>query len=56
MDAAAFLLSHPEVPHGKIRILFTPDEEIGRGVDEVDMEKLAADFGYTIDRRESRHL
>lgn len=49
MDAAHYLLSHPEVPHGKIRILFTPDEEIGRGVDRVDLPKLAADYGYTID-------
>jgi tripeptide aminopeptidase len=49
MDAAHFLMSNAEVKHGKIRILFTPDEEIGRGVDNVDMKKLAADFGYTID-------
>jgi tripeptide aminopeptidase len=49
MDAAHFLMKNPEVKHGKIRILFTPDEEIGRGVDKVDMEKLGADFGYTID-------
>jgi len=49
MDAVALLLKHPEIKHGKIRILFTPDEEIGRGVDKVDMEKLGADFGYTVD-------
>jgi len=49
MDAAHFLMTQSDIPHGKIRILFTPDEEIGRGVDEVDMEKLGADFGYTID-------
>lgn len=49
MDMAHFLMSHPEVKHGKIRILFTPDEEIGRGADLVDMEKLGADFGYTVD-------
>ncbi|MEH6304796.1 peptidase T [Olivibacter sp. CPCC 100613] len=49
MDAVALLLKHPEIKHGKIRILFTPDEEIGRGVDKVDMVKLGADFGYTID-------
>ncbi|RMG75928.1 MAG: peptidase T [Bacteroidetes bacterium] len=49
MDAVAHLVAHPEIPHGKIRILFTPDEEIGRGVDKVDMDKLGADFGYTID-------
>ena len=49
MDLAAYLIKHPEVPHGKIRILFTPDEEIGRGVNKVDMEELGADFGYTLD-------
>lgn len=49
MDAANFLMKHPEVKHGKIRILFTPDEEIGRGVDNVDIKKLAADFAYTMD-------
>ncbi|MBB4078582.1 tripeptide aminopeptidase [Lewinella aquimaris] len=49
MAAVEHLSEHPEVPHGKLRILFTPDEEIGRGVNAVDMEKLGADFGYTID-------
>lgn len=49
MDAAHHLMTHPELKHGKIRILFTPDEEIGRGVDKVDIEKLGADFAYTID-------
>jgi len=49
MEAAAFLMQHPEHKHGKIRILFTPDEEIGRGVDKADLEKLGADFAYTID-------
>lgn len=49
MDAAHFLMTHPEVKHGKVRILFTPDEEIGRGADKADMKKLAADFGYTLD-------
>ncbi|MCB0568952.1 MAG: peptidase T [Phaeodactylibacter sp.] len=49
MDAAYYFITHPEVKHGAIRILFTPDEEIGRGVDFVDMKKLGADFGYTID-------
>ncbi|WP_432712773.1 peptidase T [Pedobacter sp.] len=49
MEAAAFLVAHPEVKHGVIKILFTPDEEIGRGVDKVDLEKLGADFAYTID-------
>jgi tripeptide aminopeptidase len=49
MDAAEHLMKNPTLKHGKIRILFTPDEEIGRGVDKVDMEKLAADFAYTLD-------
>ena len=49
MDFANYLMQHPEIPHGKIRLLFTPDEEIGRGVDKVNMELLAADFGYTLD-------
>lgn len=49
MDAVHYFVQHPEVKHGPVRILFTPDEEIGRGVDHVDMEKLGADYGYTID-------
>lgn len=56
MDLAAYLAAHPEVKHGKIRILFTPDEEIGRGVNGVDMKKLDADFGYTLDGGERGHL
>lgn len=56
MDLAAYLAAHPEIKHGKIRILFTPDEEIGRGVNAVDMEKLGADFGYTLDGGERGHL
>ncbi|MHB1176762.1 MAG: peptidase T [Daejeonella sp.] len=49
MDAANFLISHPEYKHGTIKILFTPDEEIGRGVDKADLKKLDADFAYTMD-------
>jgi tripeptide aminopeptidase len=49
MDAAHFLISNPQIKHGTIKILFTPDEEIGRGVDKVDLKKLGADFAYTID-------
>jgi tripeptide aminopeptidase len=49
MDAAHFLVSHPQIKHGTVKILFTPDEEIGRGVDKVDLNKLGADFAYTID-------
>lgn len=49
MDLVQYLASRPDIVHGDIRILFTPDEEIGRGVDKVDMKKLAADYGYTLD-------
>jgi tripeptide aminopeptidase len=56
MDAANFLMSHPEVKHGKIRILFTPDEEIGRGTDYANTKKLGADFAYTMDGETLGHL
>ncbi|GAB3013504.1 peptidase T [Niabella terrae] len=49
MDLAHYLQTHHEVKHGTIRILFTPDEEVGRGVDHVDLKKLGADFAYTLD-------
>lgn len=49
MDAMQHLNNNPDIKHGKIRVLFTCDEEIGRGADKVDLEKLGADFGYTID-------
>lgn len=49
MEAVIYLMKHPEIKHGTIRILFTPDEEIGRGVDHVDLKKLNADFAYTLD-------
>ncbi len=49
MDAAHTLMNSPKIKHGTIRILFTPDEEIGRGVDKVNIKKLGAKFGYTID-------
>ena len=49
MEAAAFLMANPDVKHGTIKILFTPDEEIGRGVDKADLQKLGADFAYTVD-------
>lgn len=49
MDFAQYIMENPEVPHPTIRILFTPDEEVGRGVDHLDMEKLNADYGYTLD-------
>ncbi len=49
MTAAEYLLAHPEIKHGKIRIGFTPDEEIGRGVDFFDVKAFGADFAYTMD-------
>lgn len=49
MDACRLLMTTPDIKHGNIRILFTPDEEIGRGVDKVNIEKLGAFAGYTID-------
>ncbi|QIG92369.1 MULTISPECIES: peptidase T [unclassified Bradyrhizobium] len=56
MDAAHFLITNPQVKHGTIKILFTPDEEIGRGVDKVDIKKLGADFGYTMDGETAGHI
>jgi tripeptide aminopeptidase len=49
MDFAQYIMSNPSIPHGPIRILFTPDEEVGRGVEQLDMAKLNADYGYTLD-------
>lgn len=49
ITAMEYLLSHPEFEHGKIRIAFTPDEEIGRGADLFDVEKFGASFAYTLD-------
>jgi tripeptide aminopeptidase len=49
MAAAEYLVNHPELKHGTIKLLFTPDEEVGRGTEKVDLKKLGADFGYTID-------
>jgi tripeptide aminopeptidase len=56
MDAAHFFINNPQVKHGTIKILFTPDEEIGRGVDKVDLKKLGADFAYTIDGETAGHI
>lgn len=49
MDFVQYLVQHNEAKHGDVRVLFTPDEEIGRGVDHLDMKKLNADYGYTLD-------
>lgn len=49
MTAMEYLVEHPEIKHGKIRVAFTPDEEIGRGPHKFDVEKFGADFAYTMD-------
>ena len=49
MAAANYLMQNPEIKHGTIKVLFTPDEEVGRGTEKVDLKKLAADFAYTMD-------
>ena len=49
VSLAAYLKAHPELKHGVIKLLFTPDEEVGRGADLIDFKKLNADFGYTLD-------
>jgi tripeptide aminopeptidase len=56
MDAIQFLVKHPEVKHGKIKVLFTPDEEIGRGVDKVNLKKLGANYAYTMDGETLGHI
>ncbi|HYF81457.1 MAG TPA: peptidase T [Clostridia bacterium] len=56
VTALEHLLKHPEIPHGIIRIAFTPDEEIARGTDYFDVEKFNADFAYTIDGGELGEL
>jgi tripeptide aminopeptidase len=56
MDAANFWMANPQVKHGAIRLLFTPDEEVGKGTVKVDLEKLGADFGYTLDGGEAGSL
>ncbi|MBI3702243.1 MAG: peptidase T [Afipia sp.] len=56
MDAVRILVRNPQIRHGVIKILFTPDEEIGRGADKVDLKKLGEDFGYTIDGESAGHL
>ena len=56
MEAALFFMQNPAVKHGDIRILFTPDEEVGKGTAKVDMHKLGAKFGYTLDGGEAGSL
>src|SRR5574344_1166257 len=49
MEVVKYLKEHPEIPHGDIKIAFTPDEEIGRGVENFDVDSFKADFAYTLD-------
>ena len=56
MNAVQYLIDHPEIEHGKIRVGFTPDEEIGRGADKFDVAKFGADWAYTIDGSEVGEL
>jgi tripeptide aminopeptidase len=56
MQAAEFIVKNPSMKHGSIKILFTPDEEIGKGTAKLDMKKLEADFGYTLDGGEAGSL
>jgi tripeptide aminopeptidase len=56
MDAIHQLIQNPSIKHGELKILFTPDEEIGRGVDKVNLKKLAADFAYTMDGETRGHI
>ncbi|MDD4777477.1 MAG: peptidase T [Fermentimonas sp.] len=56
MSAMQYLIDHPEIEHGKIRIAFTPDEEIGRGADKFDVEKFGAEWAYTMDGSEVGEL
>ncbi|MFC0774873.1 peptidase T [Terrimonas alba] len=56
MDMANYLMKNNDVRHGEIKILFTPDEEVGKGVKHVDLKKLGADFGYTLDGGEAGSL
>src|ERR1044071_8333625 len=53
---AHFLTTHPEIKHGTIKILFTPDEEVGKGTAKVDLQKLGASFAYTLDGGEAGSL
>lgn len=56
MDAVNYLVNNPEIKHGLVNILFTPDEEVGRGVEKINLEKLNSDFGYTLDSGEIGHF
>lgn len=49
MELASYLMKHPSIQHGPIKILFTPDEEVGKGTEFLDLKKIGADYGYTLD-------
>ncbi len=56
VTAMQYFIDHPEIKHGKVRVAFTPDEEIGRGADKFDVQKFGADWGYTVDGGEIGEL
>jgi tripeptide aminopeptidase len=56
MQAADYILKNPSIKHGEIKILFTPDEEVGKGTAKIDMKKLGAQYGYTLDGGEAGSL
>lgn len=56
MTAMEYLIEHPEIEHGKIRVAFTPDEEVGRGANHFDVAKFGAEFAYTVDGGEIGEL
>lgn len=56
MEAAEYLVQHPEIKHGGISIIFTPDEEVGKGTAKIDIKKIGAMYGYTLDGGEAGSL
>lgn len=56
MDAMHFLIQHPEIKHGTVKVVFTPDEEVGRGTEKINLQKLNAQYGYTIDGETLGHI
>ncbi len=56
MQAMQYLKDHPEVKHGEVRVVFTPDEEVGRGTEKINLKKLGAQYGYTLDGGEAGSL
>lgn len=56
MQAAQTLINHPAIKHGEVKIVFTPDEEVGKGTTKIDMQKLGAQYGYTLDGGEAGSL